>query len=50
MYLEWISWEAMRRFAWFVEYHCFSSFLIGEDCGIWLAQIRYLDDINLTKV
>lgn len=23
----------------------FFSFLIEEDCGIWMAQIRYLDDI-----
>lgn len=24
----------------------FFSFLIGEDCGIWMAQVgRYLDDI-----
>lgn len=35
----------MRRFTWFVEHHCFSSFLIGEDCGIMAKVGRYLDDI-----
>lgn len=52
MYLEWISWEAMRRFAWFVEYHCsFFSFLTGQDCGIWMAQVGILmiSDKGLTS-
>lgn len=44
MYLEWISWEAMRRFTWFVEYHCF-FFLDWGGLRYMDGSGRYLDDI-----